>query len=103
MTGSLRIETQVQRGPRARFTYDDRPVDAYEGESVAAALWANGVGHAPDCAGQWPGSDMPNRGPPWRVLFCMMGVCQQCVVVIDGIHVEACRVLVRAGLDVRSV
>ena len=83
MTGSLRIEAQVQRGPRARFTYDDRP--------------------APDCAGQRPVSDMPDRGPPWRVLFCMMGVCQQCVVVIDGIHVEACRVLVRAGLDVRSV
>ncbi|MEO5701896.1 MAG: (2Fe-2S)-binding protein, partial [Casimicrobiaceae bacterium] len=71
----------------------DRELEAHEGESLAAALWASGIR-----------ADAGDRtqGPPFRVLFCAMGVCQQCMVQVDGSRVEACRVLVRAGLDVRT-
>ncbi len=89
----LRITDGVERGPRVSFQCDGREVEAHEGESLAAALWAGGIRtHA----------GLHEDGPPYRVLFCAMGVCQQCVVQVDGARVEACRVLVRAGLDVRT-
>ena len=39
----LRVRDGVERGAPIRFTFDGRAIDAYEGESVAAALWAAGV------------------------------------------------------------
>jgi D-hydroxyproline dehydrogenase subunit gamma len=89
----LRIRDGGPRGPRVTFTWNGNAIAGHAGESVAAALWAAGVRSA--------GDDMGD-GPPFRVLFCAMGVCQQCVVTIDGTRVEACRVEVREGLDVRS-
>jgi aerobic-type carbon monoxide dehydrogenase small subunit (CoxS/CutS family) len=44
--------------------------------------------------------DSPRDGTP-RGALCFMGVCQECVVRIDGATVQACLVPVRAGLDVR--
>jgi sarcosine oxidase subunit alpha len=90
----LRISNGVQRGPRVRFHFDGRDIDAFEGESVAAALWASGVRalHA----------NNSGMGPPSRTLFCAMGVCQQCALWIDGRRVESCCTPVRAGLDVRT-
>jgi len=92
-SADLRIAEGVERGPRVSFRCDGREVEAHEGESLAAALWASGLR-----------ADAGERteGPPFRVLFCAMGVCQQCVVLVDGVRVEACRVPVRAGLDVRT-
>lgn len=88
----LRIADSGPRGARVTFTWNGRAMSAHAGESVAAALWAAGVRSAGD----------DGDGPPWRALFCAMGVCQQCVVTIDGTRVEACRVEVRGGLDVRT-
>ena len=90
----LRIDDGVVRGPRVTFRFDERSIDACEGESVAAALWAAGVR-------EWPADDS-GAGPPSRTLFCAMGVCQQCALWIDGRRLESCRTLVRAGLDVRT-
>ena len=92
-SADLRIAEGIERGPRVTFQCDGRDVEAHAGEALAAALWASGMRAD---AGACP------EGPPFRVLFCAMGVCQQCVVQVDGVRVEACRVLVRAGLDVRT-
>jgi len=89
----LRITRNVHRGAPIRFQFDGCGVDAYEGESVAAALWASGIRALPAGDGD---------GPPVRALFCAMGVCQQCTVSVDGVRIEACRTTVRDGLDVRS-
>ncbi|HVE49235.1 MAG TPA: 2Fe-2S iron-sulfur cluster-binding protein [Casimicrobiaceae bacterium] len=89
---SLRI-ADSERGPRVRFRFDGHEVEAYEGESVAAALWAAGIRSL--------ASD-DQHGPPARTLFCAMGVCQQCAVWIEGRSVEGCRVSVREGIDARS-
>ena len=91
----LRIHDGVVRGSRVTFSFDGRPIAAFEGESVAAALWASGVR-------DWP-ADESSAGPPSRTLFCAMGVCQQCALWIDGRRVESCRTPVRAGLDVRTL
>ena len=89
----LRIREGIERGASVRFRFDGRDVDAYDGESVAAALWASGIRG-------WPPGGVD--GPPARALFCAMGVCQQCAVWIDGVRVEACRTTERSELNVRS-
>lgn len=91
--GDLRIRDGVVRGASFTFRFDGRDIVACEGESVSAALWAAGVrtfARAIDLA------------PPARTVFCAMGVCQQCVLWIDGVRIEACRTPAEPGLDVRS-
>lgn len=75
------------------FRFDGREVQAPAGMSVAAALLADGTVYLRDAP-----ADAAPRGA-----FCMMGVCQECVVLVDGVPVEACRLPAAAGLDVRSI
>jgi len=90
---SLRIREGVVRGSAIRFRFDGRQIEGYEGESVAAALWAAGIR-------RWTSDHA--EGPPSRTVFCAMGTCQQCALWIEGVRVEACCTPVRAGLDVRT-
>ncbi len=76
-----------------RFKFEGNLVDAYEGRTIAAALLAAGIrglGHN------------PTDGTP-RGMFCAMGVCQECVVLVNDARVEACRVVVREGMVVRRL
>lgn len=74
--------------------FKGRPVAAREGESVAAALLA---------AGYTALRTTPDRGKargPW----CMMGVCFDCLVEIDGIaNMQACMIPVRDGMEIRPM
>ncbi len=87
----LRIRAGVVRGPSFTFRFDGRDIAAHEGESVAAALWAAGVR-------TWPRAVA--LAPPARAIFCAMGVCQECVVYVDGRAVTGCQTPVREGLAV---
>lgn len=84
-----------RRSATVRFTLDGEPFEAPEGESVAAALMAAGVATL---------RLAPNDGAP-RGAFCLMGVCQECLLEAGGpdgpFHVEACRLPVRDGLALR--
>ena len=74
-----------------RITFDGVPVEASAGESVAAALLA---------AGERVLSNGKDGSP--RGLYCGMGVCHDCLVVIDGqTGQRACMTTVRSGMDVR--
>ena len=86
----LRIQGAVTRGRRLRFQVDDQWVESYEGETVAAALWAEGIRKL---------RSSPVMGAP-RGMFCYMGVCQECVVVIDGRREASCSFPVSEGLSV---
>jgi predicted molibdopterin-dependent oxidoreductase YjgC len=44
----------------------------------------------------------PRAGAP-RGAFCFMGVCQECVVQVDGATVQACLVPTVPGMRVRLV
>ena len=82
----------MTRAQTVRFRFDDASVSAPAGANLGAALLAAGIRtlrRAP--------VDRAARG-----LFCLMGVCQECVVEVDGVRVEACRTTVRDGMDVRS-
>ena len=74
------------------FTFDGESITAYEGETVAMALWAVGIRAL---------RTSPKRGED-RGFFCGMGVCQECVVIIEGKRRESCMTLVRPGLAVQS-
>ena len=72
--------------------FDGRPITAPAGISVAAALLLNGVG---------PFRTTPVRSAP-RAPYCMMGVCFDCLVEVDGnASRQACLTLVRDGMEVR--
>jgi hypothetical protein len=69
---------------------DDRPAVAYLGESVAAALMADG-----DLSTRTTSSGEP------RGLYCGMGVCFDCLVIVDGVPgTRACVTWVREGMDI---
>ena len=72
-------------------TIDGEPFHAREGDSVAAALLAAGHTHCRETP-----VTGAKRGP-----YCMMGVCFDCLVTIDGIgNRQACLVRVREGMRV---
>lgn len=83
----------IQRSDKITFTFDGVPVIGHQGESVAAALAAADIGLL-----------RHNRfdGSP-RGAFCLMGVCQECVVELDGRRVEACRTALTEGMAIHSL
>jgi predicted molibdopterin-dependent oxidoreductase YjgC len=89
MAAGLRIPGA--HGDAVRFRFDGQEIAGFAGETVAAALLAAGIRVL---------RDAPEGGGP-RGLFCAMGVCQECVVEVDGRRIEACRLPVRDGLEVR--
>ena len=74
------------------FDFEGATFEACGGDSVAAALLANGV----LVFRTTPVSGAP-RGP-----WCLIGNCHECLVEIDGEpNRQACMVEVRAGMRVR--
>ncbi len=71
------------------FTFDGETIEANSGDTVAAALIADG--HL-DLRETWDGS---RRG-----LFCGMGACHECEVVIDGRPALSCMIGVEDGMVV---
>lgn len=79
------------RGPEIQFTVDGRMVTARSGDSVAAALFRSGIAACRTSIV----SGHP-RGP-----YCMMGICFDCLVVIDGKgSQQACLTPVSQGMAV---
>jgi predicted molibdopterin-dependent oxidoreductase YjgC len=75
------------------FSFDGTTLKAAPGDSVAAALLAAGVAAFRHSA---------VGGEP-RAPHCMMGVCFDCLVTIDGIaNQQSCQVDVAAGMVVQS-
>lgn len=75
------------------LSIDGAPATARAGDSVAAALLA--AGH-PQCR-TTPVSDAP------RAPYCLMGVCFECLVEIDGVgNRQACMVRVAPGMRIAT-
>jgi D-hydroxyproline dehydrogenase subunit gamma len=76
-----------------RVVVDGRPITAAAGDSVAAALLA---------ADMLVCRTTPVSGAP-RSPYCLMGVCFDCLVTIDGIGSrQACLVRVRDGMEIET-
>lgn len=75
------------------FTFDGEKIDAITGQSVAAALLA-----ANQRALRKTRFNNNDRG-----VFCGIGVCFDCLVVIDGItNQRACLIEARPGMKVQT-
>jgi len=73
------------------LTVDGEPLSAPAGQSIAAALV---------CAGQVVLRDSPGGAP--RGLYCGIGVCQECRVIVDGQVMRSCVTAVAAGMQVTT-
>lgn len=76
-----------------RLTFEGDEIIAQRGDSIAAALFVAGV----DATRESPVSGAP------RAPFCMMGSCFECLVLVDGVEVQACMIPAAEGMDVRRL
>ena len=87
---------EVRADPRRvslRFLLDGAPAEGFAGDTVAAALLALGR----DTCRNTAVSGSP-RGP-----YCMMGVCFDCLVMIDGVgNRQGCLIRLSEGMTVET-
>ena len=80
-------------GNELRFTFDGRALTGRKGDTVAAALLAAGVVIC---------RTTPVSGAP-RGHYCLMGVCFECLVTIDGAgNRQGCMVALAEGMRIET-
>lgn len=83
----------IQRGNPLVIYIDGRTVTAFEGETIAAVLLAEGV----RVFRRTPKTDEP------RGLFCGMGICYDCLVTVnDTPNVRACLMPIAEGMVIKT-
>ena len=86
-----RIAGGLTRGAEVEIVVDGEPIQAFEGESVAAALLA--------CGRRKLRTTTRLHEP--RGMYCGIGVCFDCAMTIDGRpNVRTCQTPVRAGMRI---
>lgn len=83
----------IKRSDLVNFSYDGTAMQGHLGEPLLAALTR---------AGHMTLRTAPNDAAP-RGAFCCMGLCQECLVRVDGHVTEACRTDVAPGLEVARI
>ncbi len=84
---------KIVKGEKVIFEFDGKPLEGYVGEPIAAALRAAGV--------------MTHRHTQKygksRGIFCAIGRCTDCVMVVDGKpNVRTCVTPLSAGMKVQT-
>ena len=93
-----RIETHpilgaIEKGKQVTFTYNDKEVQGYEGEPIAMALKAAGL-----MVHRYTQKEHKPRG-----IFCAIGRCTDCVMVVDGKpNVRTCVTPLKEGMRVET-
>lgn len=83
----------VQRGHLVKITVDGRLVEAYEGETIAAAMLAAGI---------YIFRRSRKHNEP-RSMSCGMGSCMECLVTVNGTDsLRACTTLVIDGMLIET-
>ena len=83
--------TMPENGKIVHFHFDGEAITAFDGDNIAAALLRAGKVRFRTAAK----NDL--RGP-----YCMMGVCFECLVEIDGRpNQQACQIAVRDGMIIQ--
>ena len=75
------------------FRWNDSGIRCRAGETIATALL---------CAGQLDLRRSPRAGGP-RGIFCMMGVCQECLIRVDDVVRQACLTPAEDGMRVERL
>jgi hypothetical protein len=83
-----RVHQGVARGRQFEIHVDGQPILAHEGETVGAALAAAGRRTL----------RYTNKKDRPRGLYCGIGLCQECRMVINGVpNTQACQTLATPG------
>jgi predicted molibdopterin-dependent oxidoreductase YjgC len=89
---SSKLAPPTSRGKKLSIVMDGESLTAFEGETVAAVLIANG---------RLIFRRTRNGSP--RGVYCGIGLCQECRMVINGIpNVRACTTQVEPNMVVKS-
>lgn len=84
---------EQEKGKKVSFTFDGETVEGYEGEPIAAALKAAGV-----MVHRYTAREHKPRG-----IFCAIGRCTDCVMVVDGKpNIRTCVTPLKEGMDVKT-
>lgn len=87
------VESEPRSTRTLRLTFNDQSLEVPAGASVAAALLMSGINRFRAT----PVSESP------RAPYCMMGVCFECLVEIDGApNRQSCLIEVEEGMRIRS-
>ena len=91
-SGRIPLDGNISRGEAVTIDLNGKPVTAYLGESVATVLLSEEVfAMRTTTLGE-------SRG-----IFCGMGVCFDCLVVVDGKpNTRACMTWIKAGMNIRT-
>ena len=88
----INSDPHINRGIEVKFILDGREVIAFEGETVATAMMAEDK----------VAMRTTLNGEP-RGVFCGMGVCFDCLVVVNGVaNTRACMTWVSEGMHVST-
>ena len=96
--GDMRIKEHPildtkEKGKKVTITFEDREIEAYKGEPIAAALLASGV----KVFRRTRKRENP-RGP-----FCGIGLCTDCVMKVNGEpNVRTCITPVKDGMVIEK-
>jgi len=83
---------EFDRGEEVTIYLDGQPMKAFESETVAAALYANGLREF--------SKSIKYRRP--RGFFCAIGRCSTCMMEVDGVpNVRTCIVMVKDGMRIK--
>lgn len=81
----------IEYGEPIRIYLGEKEIEAYEGDTIAAALWA---------ANERISRYTPKRCEA-RGLFCAIGHCSDCLMTVDGVpNTRTCVALVADGMKV---
>ena len=88
---AIRLNGSEGRGRSVTIFLDGRPVKAFAGETIAAALMAHG---------HWV---CQSDGDRELGVFCNIGVCHSCLMTVNGVSgVRTCKTLVSEGCTVET-
>jgi D-hydroxyproline dehydrogenase subunit gamma len=92
MSRAIRIDQGLKRGEAFFFEVDGESVPAFAGETVAAAMMAEG----------WRGQRVTAGRKEGRGYYCGMGLCWDCMMWLEGEGgVRTCRLLAAPGMRLR--
>lgn len=87
----VHLSHDFDRGEKVHIFVDGETVEAFAGETIAAALLASGIKRF---------RHTRKNGDP-RGIFCGMGVCFECLVAVNGeSNVRACLTPVADGMKI---
>ena len=88
---NLRVSNYFKRSKKIEIFVNNESLEAYEGECLALVLYINNIKNL----------RLSPKNKDGRGMFCLMGSCQECVVLIDGMKVTSCNVFIKEGMNIK--